>query len=51
MIHCTSSNRVGALIALRAATLQGMSGDAAVELGKTWGLGSLEPAVRERLDR
>lgn len=51
LIHCASSNRVGALIALRAATLQGMSGDEAVELGKAWGLGSLEPAVRERLDR
>lgn len=51
LIHCASSNRVGALIALRAATLQGMSGDAAVELGKAWGLGSLEPAVRERLDQ
>ncbi len=49
LIHCASSNRVGALMALRAATLQGMSGDAAVEVGRAWGLKSLEPAVRARL--
>lgn len=49
LIHCASSNRVGALIALRAATLQGMSNEAAIEVGKAWGLGSLELAVREQL--
>ncbi|HET9031492.1 MAG TPA: DsrE family protein [Dokdonella sp.] len=49
LIHCASSNRVGALIALRAAILQGESVEAALELGKSWGLKSLEPAVRARL--
>jgi hypothetical protein len=38
-------------MALRAASLQGMSNDDAVEIGRAWGLGSLEPAVRERLAR
>lgn len=51
LVHCASSNRVGALMALRAASLQGMSNDDAVEIGRAWGLGSLEPAVRERLAR
>ncbi|MEZ5562518.1 MAG: protein tyrosine phosphatase family protein [Gammaproteobacteria bacterium] len=51
LIHCASSNRVGALMALRAGTLQGMSSEAAIELGKAWGLASLEPAVREQLAR
>jgi uncharacterized protein (TIGR01244 family) len=49
LIHCASGNRVGALMALRAASLQGMSNDDAVEVGRAWGLRSLEPAVRERL--
>ncbi|MEZ5564490.1 MAG: sulfur transferase domain-containing protein [Gammaproteobacteria bacterium] len=50
LIHCASSNRVGALMALRAATLKGASPEAAIEVGRKWGLSSLEPAVRERLD-
>lgn len=49
LIHCGSSNRVGALIALRAATLQGQSVETAIEIGKAWGLKGLEPAVREQL--
>lgn len=49
LIHCGSSNRVGALIALRAATLQGQSAEDAIALGKNWGLKGLEPAVREQL--
>lgn len=49
LIHCASSNRVGALMALREATLKGKSTDAAIGIGRTWGLRSLEPAVRERL--
>ena len=49
LIHCASSNRVGALIALRAAKLQGASDEAALETGKAWGLTKLEPAVRELL--
>jgi len=49
LVHCASSNRVGALMALRAATLQGKSTEAAIEVGKAWGLTSLEPVVREHL--
>lgn len=49
LIHCASSNRVGALMALRAASLQGESAEAAIKIGKSWGLKSLEPAVRDRL--
>ncbi|EIL97436.1 hypothetical protein RHOFW104T7_10270 [Rhodanobacter thiooxydans] len=49
LVHCASSNRVGALIALRAALLGGQSTDAALAEGRRWGLKNLEPAVRERL--
>ena len=49
LIHCASSNRVGALMALRAATIQGRSAEEAIEIGKAWGLKSLEPAVRDEL--
>lgn len=50
LTHCASSNRVGAMIALRAAVVGGQSTDAALAEGRRWGLKSLEPAVRERLD-
>ena len=49
LIHCTSSNRVGALAALRAAWIQGQPVEAALAEGRRWGLKGLEPAVRERL--
>ena len=49
LIHCSSSNRVGALAALRAAWIQGQPVDAALAEGRRWGLKGLEPAVRERL--
>lgn len=49
LVHCASSNRVGAMIALRAALIDGQSIDAALAEGRRWGLKSLEPAVRERL--
>lgn len=49
LVHCASSNRVGALIALRAAIIQGKSDQAAIAEGRSWGLKGLEPAVRERL--
>lgn len=49
LVHCASSNRVGAMIALRAALLGGQSTEAALAEGRRWGLKSLEPAVRERL--
>jgi uncharacterized protein (TIGR01244 family) len=48
LVHCGSSNRVGALLALRA-SLKGASNDAAIEMGRKGGLTGLEPAVREVL--
>lgn len=50
LTHCASSNRVGAMIALRAATIDGQSTDAALAEGRRWGLKSLEPIVRQRLE-
>ncbi len=49
LVHCASGNRVGAMIALRAALIGGDSAEAALAEGRRWGLKSLEPAVRERL--
>lgn len=49
LVHCASSNRVGAMIALRAALVDGQSTAEALAEGRRWGLKSLEPAVRERL--
>ncbi|MCB1665059.1 MAG: protein tyrosine phosphatase family protein [Pseudomonadales bacterium] len=49
LVHCASSNRVGALRALSAGETGGESADAAVATGKRWGLGSLESAVRSKL--
>lgn len=49
LVHCASSNRVGAMIALRAALVDGQSTEAALSEGRRWGLKSLEPAVLERL--
>ncbi len=49
LVHCSSSNRVGAMAALRAAWIQGQSVEAALEQGRRWGLKGLEPVVRERL--
>ena|ERR1700736_508887 len=51
LIHCGSSNRVGALLALRAAWLHKASAEAAIDIGRTAGLKSLEPAVRRLLAR
>ena len=49
-MHCRTGNRVGAMFALSAG-LAGAATDDAVATGKTAGLGSLEPRVREALDR
>jgi uncharacterized protein (TIGR01244 family) len=47
LVHCASANRAGALIAVRAALLEEMSAEAALEKGRAGGLKSLEPRVRE----
>jgi len=49
VLYCASSNRVGALMALRALWVQGVEPDSALELGRAAGLTSLEPAVQELL--
>ncbi len=51
VIHCKSSNRVGALMALRAAWLQDKSADEALAVGKQYGLSSLEPEIKEILSQ
>lgn len=49
LIHCASSNRVGALLALRAARLQGKSDDDALAFGRAAGLTKMEPQVQQIL--
>jgi protein tyrosine phosphatase (PTP) superfamily phosphohydrolase (DUF442 family) len=49
VLYCSSSNRVGALLALRAYWLEGANPQAALELGRRAGLSRLEPAVAELL--
>lgn len=49
LVHCASGNRVGALLALGAAEQGGMTAQQALDFGKSAGLGSLEPQVRELL--
>ena len=51
LIHCGSSNRVGALLALRAGWLHGANAETALRLGRAAGLTSLESAVRTALAR
>ncbi|RUO63569.1 fused DSP-PTPase phosphatase/NAD kinase-like protein [Pseudidiomarina insulisalsae] len=49
-MHCASSNRVGALMALRAAWYQDVSAADALELGERYGLTSLRERVEELLN-
>jgi len=49
LVHCTSSNRVGALLALRAKA-QGEDSKAALDLGLASGLAGLKPVVEQKLD-
>jgi uncharacterized protein (TIGR01244 family) len=50
LLHCSSSNRVGALLALRA-KLNGADEDEALALGKKAGLTRLQPTVEEVLSK
>lgn len=50
LLHCASGNRVGALLALDAAT-RGVPREEALELGRKAGLRSLEPVVAEQLGK
>lgn len=49
LVHCSSSNRVGALVALSENVINGKTAEESITKGKRWGLLSLEPTVRERI--
>lgn len=49
LLHCASANRVGAMMALHAVWHQGMDQEEAIQLGKDYGLTSLEGPVRSAL--
>jgi len=51
LMHCASSNRVGAMMALRAAWMQGASRTEALQIGTQYGLTSLADAVEEKLQQ
>ncbi|MEX2467306.1 MAG: hypothetical protein WD995_10370 [Gemmatimonadota bacterium] len=50
VLYCASSNRVGALLALKAYWLDGADADEALTLGRAAGLTGLEPNVRRLLE-
>lgn len=49
LVHCASSNRVGGLLAVGRAKVEGQDAEAAIEEGRAAGLTKLEPAVRTLL--
>ena len=49
LVHCASSNRVGALLALRAQQIQGKTIEDALAVGRAGGLKAMEPLVRQLL--
>lgn len=49
LLHCASANRVGAMMALHAVWYQEMNEEDAIQLGRDYGLTSLEDHVREAL--
>ena len=49
LIHCASSNRVGGLLAVRAARCQGKSNEEALASGRAGGLTMREPQVAQSL--
>lgn len=51
LIHCASSNRAGALVALDEALNRGRPLDAALERGRAAGLAALEPVVVDLVQR
>lgn len=50
LVHCASSNRVGALLALRAKWIQGLDTAEALAIGRAGGLTKLEPMVSGLLE-
>ena len=49
LLHCASSNRVGALLALKASWIDGQSPEDAIALGVAGGLTGLLPVVQQLL--
>ncbi len=49
LVHCGSSNRVGALFALKAFHVDGQDAEEAIEIGRQHGLKSLEPKIAPKL--
>jgi len=49
ILHCSSGNRAGALMALRAAWIEGASAEQAIEAGERHGLTKLRPKVESLL--
>ena len=50
VLYCASSNRVGAMLALKAFWLDGASAEDALSLGRRAGMRALEPEVRRILE-
>lgn len=50
LVHCASSNRVGALFALREKYLHGADVETALAAGRAAGLKAMEPVVRKLLE-
>ena len=51
VLYCGSSNRVGALMALKSVYVDGLDAESALELGRAAGMTRLEPRVVEVLGR
>ncbi|MEO8010284.1 MAG: sulfur transferase domain-containing protein, partial [Dokdonella sp.] len=49
LVHCASANRVGALVALRAAWIDGATPEQAIAEGERWGLKGLRDTVALQL--
>lgn len=49
LVHCASSNRVGALFALRARFIESKNAEDALAIGRAAGLKAMEPMVRQLL--
>ena len=50
LVYCGGSNRVGAMLAMRACLLEGKSVDEAIKLGQDAGMKTMESAVRAALE-
>jgi len=51
LVHCGSSKRIGALVALYEAKVNGKNLEEAITEGKRWGLAEAEPLVRKMLSK